>query len=186
MYGRRLGPAARRTRAAVVGVFLAILVLASGTLAQSPSPSPDPSATSAPTPVATPDPAVVAAAAAKLADMAPTLDTDRLLLVELRKELPADRAEAEAYLANVEQLALSADPERLGVIVSRVRAATPVYLDWRGQQYASQAAAQAAYLQTGAGAFDATWKTLRDAILLTVANRIDTVLDVVDSMQGGQ
>ena len=102
------------------------------------------------------------------------------------RSCPGSRAEAEAYLANVEQLALTADPVRLGVIVSRVRAAAPVYLDWRDQQFASQAEAQSAYLKSGAAAFDATWSTLQEDILLTVANRIDTVLDVVDEMQGGR
>ena len=112
--------------------------------------------------------------------------SDRSLLIELRKKLPADRAEAEEYLANIERLALAADPVRLGVIVSRVRAAAPTFLDWRSQQFASQAEAQTAYVQSGAAAFDATWTNLRDAILLVVANRIDTIIDVVDEMQGGR
>ena len=184
----------RFARTGVVGLLLAALLVTTGipgAVAQSPAPagqSPGPAAQS-PGPATSPaplDPARIAAAAARLRDMAGPLDVDRLLLIELRKKLPQDRAEAEAYLANIEQLALAADPERLGVIVSRVRAAAPAYLDWHDQQFASQAEAQAAYLQSGAAAFDATWSNLREDILLTVANRIDTIIDVVNQMQGGQ
>ena len=177
----------RFARTGVVGLLLAALLVTTGipgAVAQSSAPagqSPGPATSPAPL-----DPARIAAAAARLRDMAGPLDVDRLLLIELRKKLPQDRAEAEAYLANIEQLALAADPERLGVIVSRVRAAAPAYLDWHDQQFASQAEAQAAYLQSGAAAFDATWSNLREDILLTVANRIDTIIDVVSQMQGGQ
>ncbi len=124
--------------------------------------------------------------AAELAALTGSLEADRLLLVELRKDLPSTRSEAESYLARVEELALTSDPARLGVIVSRLRAAAPVFLDWRDKQFASQQEANTAFLESGAAAFDATWSSLHDAVLLTVANRIDTIIDLVDALQGGR
>jgi hypothetical protein len=35
-------------------------------------------------------------------------------------------------------------------------------------------------VQSGAGGFDLAWKQFRNAILLTVANRLDSVLSIVD------
>jgi hypothetical protein len=171
----------RHRRRAVAGSLLTLLVL---TAAGGPVAAQDPTAPTAPaTPVA---PVALPGAAGRLVDLVGSLESDRLLLVELRKDLPAARQEAEAYLARVEDLALTSDPERLGVIVSRVRAAAPVYLDWRDQPYQTQAEASAAYIQTGAAAFDTTWKALQDAILLTVANRLDTIIGLVDDIQGGR
>jgi hypothetical protein len=109
--------------------------------------------------------------AGRLVTLLPFIETDRLLLAELRKDIPDDRTEAEAYIAHVEDLALGSDPVRLGVIVSRVRAAAPAWLDWREQQYATSQEAATAYVQTGAAAFDASWGKLHDAALLTVIDR---------------
>jgi hypothetical protein len=182
--GRR-ALASGRASLVVLGVLIASLGVPGGAVCQSPSPGASLASPGA-APAASLDAAAIAAAATRLGAMAGTLEAERLLLAELRKQLPQDRAEAEAYLANVEQLALTADPARLGVVVSRVREAAPAYLDWRDQQFATPAEAQVAFIEGGAAAFDATWTTLQDAILLTVANQIDTILDVVDAMQGGQ
>ncbi len=163
-----------------------------GAAAASPSPMPDtrapataatPAATSA-TIAPTPDAGRIAAAAAGLSDLIDPLVAGRLLLIELRKDLPSTRGEAERYLARVEDLALATDPARLGVMVSRLREAVPVFLDWRDQRFSSQAEASTAYLESGAAAFDATWSTLQDAILLSIADRIDTIVGLVDEMQG--
>ncbi len=182
---RRRSAVTGHARSVVLGVLAACLAL-SGPAAGQSSSAGAALASPAVAPSSTIDPAAVAAAAARLGKMAATLESDRLLLAELRKQLPQARAEAEAYLARVEQLALAADPARLGVVVSRVRQAAPAYLDWRDQRFATSTEAQDAYLQSGAAAFDATWSALQDAILLSVANQIDTILDVVGAMQGGQ
>jgi hypothetical protein len=175
----------RHSRRSMVELLLTMLVAIAATggavRAQ------DPSAPAAPATTAVPAaPVALPGAAGRLVDLIGSMEADRLLLVELRKDLPSTRQEAEQYLARVEDLALTSDPERLGVIVSRVRAAAPDFLDWRDQPYQTQAEASAAYIQTGAAAFDTTWNTLQDAILLTVANRLDTIIGLVDDIQGGR
>jgi hypothetical protein len=114
------------------------------------------------------------------------LAADRALLVELRKDVPTTRDEATVFVDHVAQLALAADPATLGVIVSRVREAAPAWLDWRDGQYATPQEAAEAYARTGAAAFDASWESLRDAVLLTVANRLDTIIDLADRIEDGE
>lgn len=120
------------------------------------------------------------AGAALFHDLYDPMEADRLLLAELRKDIPRDRPEAEAYLGRVQRLALVADPARLGTVGTRVMDAAPAYLDWRGQQYASQQEASQAYLQSGAAGFDTSWTSFKNAILLTVGDHLDTVLTLVE------
>lgn len=120
------------------------------------------------------------AAVAAFGTLYDPMEADRLLLTELRKQLPATRLEAEAYLNRMQRLALISDPARLGPVAGRVQEVAPVYLDWRDQQFATPQEANAAYLESGASGFDTNWTLFRNAILLTVANRLDTVLSVMD------
>jgi hypothetical protein len=190
----------RLRRAGGLGVLVAALLLPVVPVsAQSPSPeaafSPLPVASAGAQPSGQPG-AVASAAplggldpgspAGRLVAMRDKMESDRLLLAELRKDVPTDRAEAEAYLSQVEDLALSSDPARLGTIVSRVRDAAPAWLDWRAQQYASTQEAAAAYVSSGAAAFDASWGNLHDAILLTVVDRLSTIISLTGQLEGGQ
>jgi len=111
------------------------------------------------------------------------MEADRQLLVELRKPLPEDRDTAEAYLARIQQLAVVSDPARLGQPASRVLETAPVYLDWRDATYGSPAERDAAFLTTGAAAFGTDFDELQNAILLTVANRLDTLLTLHDRIR---
>ncbi|MEZ4596644.1 MAG: hypothetical protein R3C32_07245 [Chloroflexota bacterium] len=119
------------------------------------------------------------------AAMRDVLATDRALLVELRKDIPATREEAIEHIARVTSLALASDPAGLGVIVSRVREAAPAWLDWRDGQYPTSQDASDAYARTGAAAFDVSWANLHDAALLTVVNRLDTIIDLADRIEDG-
>jgi hypothetical protein len=189
----------RLRRAGGLGVLVAALLLPVVPVsAQSPSPgdgtSPLPGASagaepSGPPAVASPAPLGGLdpdSPAGRLVAMRDKMESDRLLLAELRKDVPIDRAEAEAYLSHVEDLALSSDPARLGTIVSRVRDAAPAWLDWRAQQYANTQEAATAYVSSGAAAFDASWGTLHDAILLTVVDRLSTIISLTGQLEGGQ
>ena len=89
-------------------------------------------------------------------DVYEPMEADRQLLFELRKDLPETRPEAEAQLERMRSLALAADPARLGQLVDRVGEAAPDFLDWRFGDYASDAEAAQAYLDSGASAFDTT------------------------------
>lgn len=116
----------------------------------------------------------------RLLALAPSMEADRLLLTELRKETPEDRAEAEAWIARLRDLALTADPAGLGLPATRLAEAAPDYLDWREATFGSPAEASDALDTGGAANFETRLGEFRDAVLLTVANRIDGILNVLD------
>jgi len=147
-----------------------------------------PSASASVTPARTPaGPAIdPRSATGQLLGLRDALNADRQLLAALRKDVPTTSEEGEAFVGSVTDLALAADPVGLGVIVSRVREAAPAWLEWRSRQYATNQEATDAYVQTGAAAFDASWKNLHDAVLLTVINRLDTIIDLADRIEDGR
>jgi hypothetical protein len=164
--------------------------------AQSVSPAPLPSA-------ATGDPALedqLAAANARIAqlesqneriddllgafdDMYDGMEAERQLLIELRKPIPEERKTAEAYIRRLQALAIVSDPTRLGQPASRLQETAPTYLDWRDGTYASQAERGDAYLISGAAGFDRDFDDLEQAVLLTVANRLDALLNLRDRIR---
>jgi hypothetical protein len=116
-------------------------------------------------------------------DLYDPIEADRQLLVELRKGLPETRGEAEAQLDRIQRLALSSNPARLGQLVNRVSEAAPAYLDWRFTQFGSTQEASQSYINSGANAFDSNMEDLRSAVLLSVANRLDGLLTVIDRIR---
>jgi hypothetical protein len=108
------------------------------------------------------------------------IEADRQLLVEFRKELPETRGEAEAYLDRIRSLALVADPSRLAPLATRVMQAAPIYLDWRHAGHASPELRARAFADTGAHGFPTALNNLRNAVLLSVSNRIDGFLNLID------
>lgn len=108
------------------------------------------------------------------------MEADRQLLVELRKPLPEERAVAEAYLGRIQQLAVTSDPARLGQPAARILETAPVYLDWRDREFTSTGERDAAFLSSGAAGFGTDFDELKNAILLTVANRLDALLTLRD------
>jgi ABC-type transporter Mla subunit MlaD len=111
------------------------------------------------------------------------LEADRQLLFELRKQMPETRPEAEAQLARIRSLALAADPQRLGQLVDRVDETAPAFLDWRFGQFESSADFSTAYVESGANAFDASFDELRSEALMSVANRLDGLLTILDRIR---
>ena len=111
------------------------------------------------------------------------MEADRQLLFELRKVLPETRPEAEAQLERMRSLALAADPAHLGQLVDRLGEAAPDFLDWRFNDHASDAEAAQAYIDSGASAFDTTMSEFRNEVLLSVANRLDGILTVIDRVR---
>jgi hypothetical protein len=118
-----------------------------------------------------------------LDDMYAPLEADRQLLFELRKGLPETRPEAEAQLERLRTLALSADPARLGQLVDRVEETAPAFLDWRFATFPSDTEAAQAYIESGAGAFDSSMGEFRNEVLMSVANRLDGLLTVIDRVR---
>jgi hypothetical protein len=116
-------------------------------------------------------------------DLKVPIEADRQLLFELRKGLPETRPEAEAQLARIRRLALSSNPARLGQLVDRVDDAAPAFLEWRFTQFTSSQAATEAYINSGANAYDSSMDEFRDEVLMSVANRLDGLLTVLDRVR---
>lgn len=125
----------------------------------------------------------LAASIGRFDDLYDPIEADRQLLFELRKELPETRNEAEAQLARIRSLALSSDPQGLGRLVDRVDETAPAFLDWRFGEFATSAEFSAAYVETGANAFDSSFEELRSEALRTVANRLDGLLTILDRVR---
>jgi ABC-type transporter Mla subunit MlaD len=119
----------------------------------------------------------------RFGDLYDPIESDRRLLFELRKQMPETRDEAEARLARIRDLALTSDPQRLGQLVDRVDEAAPAFLDWRFGEFESTADFTEAYVESGANAFDATFDELESEALLTVANRLDSLLTILDRVR---
>ena len=111
------------------------------------------------------------------------IEADRQLLFELRKGLPETRPEAEAQLERIRRLALSSNPAQLGQLVDRVEDAAPAFLEWRFTQFGSTQEATEAYVSTGANAFDSSMNEFRSEVLMSVANRLDGLLTVLDRLR---
>jgi hypothetical protein len=108
------------------------------------------------------------------------LEADRLLLTELRKEVPTARAEAERYLERLRRLALIADPMRLAPLIRRMMDAAPEFLDWRDGDFANPEARSRAFAESGAHGFPTAFTTFRNAVLLSVSNRIEGLLVLIE------
>jgi len=110
------------------------------------------------------------------------LEADRQLLYELRKGTPETRPEAEAQLDRLRSLAVAADPSELTPLIERVQKAAPAFLDWRDTQFTDAQSATQAYIDSGAGAYETSMTEFRNEVLLSVANRLDALLTVLDRM----
>ncbi len=111
------------------------------------------------------------------------MEAQRQLLLELRKDLPEARDDAQAYLDKIQRLANKADPSRLGQFASRMLETAPTFLSWRDEDFASPAERDAAFLTSGASGFTTDFTELKDAVLLSVANRLDAILSLRDRIR---
>ena len=116
-------------------------------------------------------------------DVYDALEADRQLLFELRKGLPETRPEAEAQLERMRSLALLSNPTRLGQIIDRVAETAPAFFEWRFTEFTSSDEATQAYIDTGANAFDSSMTEFRNEVLMSVANRLDGLLTVIDRLR---
>jgi TolA-binding protein len=107
-------------------------------------------------------------------------EADRLLLTELRKELPDTRAEAELHLRRLQRLASISDPARLAPLASRMLSTGATYLEWRHDAFESPAERSRAFAETGAHGFPTAFTNFRNAVLLTVSNRLEGLLILIE------
>jgi len=104
------------------------------------------------------------------------MEADRLLLAEVRKDLPDKRSDADLYLKRLKELAGTSDPARLVPRVNRLLEQESVYYDWMEKNAGNQNQGQAAdneYVVGGARGFVVAFQEFQNALFLTVINRLD-------------
>ena len=102
------------------------------------------------------------------------LEADRLLLVELRREDPETREDAEHYWATIKRIAVKSDPA-LSPKADEVTRDLPAYYDWIEREFVSTREAQISYLLTGAAAYGESVDGFWSAFLMVVIDRIDAL-----------
>ena len=122
---------------------------------------------------------------ATLEEMSDSLDRHRLLLLELRRDTPADRHDSLAYWSNLHSVAVDANPA-LSSEAEKVLVRIDNYYTWKDggpnpsdsiDEYLDW---QEAYAQSGAEAYEEATLAFNQQALLSVVNRIDTVLALLD------
>ena len=107
------------------------------------------------------------------------VEADRLLLSEIRKEVPSARGEAEVFLARLKDLASRSDPVRLVPLVNRVLSNSAIYYDWLDGEFGDEEERIIEYYVGGARGFHFALETLKSAILLTAINRLDIAARII-------
>ena len=107
-------------------------------------------------------------------ELAQRLEGDRLLLAEMRKDLPGGMTDARRFWATVKNLAVNSDPS-LGPKVDKVTSALPAYYAWFEAEFASEQESDLTYALTGAINYEMSVDELWNAVLLVVIDRIDTL-----------
>jgi hypothetical protein len=116
------------------------------------------------------------------ADLAVRLDSDRLLLSEIRKPVPEDRDEAVLYLARLKVLAATSDPTRLVPLANRVLDQAPIYYDWLSRDFASQDEQILEYYVGGARGFSFALDNFRTAAMFSIMSRLDVASRVISEL----
>ncbi len=118
-----------------------------------------------------------------IGELAGLLDSDRLLLSEIRKAVPENRVEAESYLRRLKMLAGTSDPARLVPLVDRVLDQAPIYFDWLDREFESQDEQITEYYVGGARGFSFALENFRTAVMFTIMNRLDLASRVISELR---
>ncbi len=103
------------------------------------------------------------------------VESDRRLLAELRKQVPHDRLEAELYLKRIRELAAISDPIRLVPMANNVIRQAPALFEWLETEYDDDDERARDYYIGGSWAFHRRFEAFKNAVMLTVINRLDTL-----------
>ena len=106
------------------------------------------------------------------------MDSDRLLLVELRKSMPDNLDDAVMYWNTVKEQAVKSDPT-LGPKVDRVIRLLPTYFDWIDGTYTDTCDSVLAFFDSGAVEFGTMSGDLQNDIFLVMINRMDSAINLV-------
>ena len=107
------------------------------------------------------------------------LEPHRLLLVELRKDMPDTRKTAIEYWKRVKSMAAKADPS-LGPKADRVIRLLPTYFDWAEGEYVDTYESVATYVDSGANDFGTIIGDFEKDVFLSIINRIDALISQVE------
>lgn len=102
-----------------------------------------------------------------------SLESDRLLLVEIRKQVPEDRMEVEIYLERLKYLSSRSDPVRLVPLVNRVLENSTTYFDWLETEFESPEEELTEYYIGGARSFHFALEEFQSAVMFTIINRLE-------------
>ena len=108
------------------------------------------------------------------------LGTDRLLLVELRKDIPENRQAATEYYENIKKLAVQSDPS-LGPKADRILRLLPTYFNYldSASEATSCEGVFSAYATSGVADYFTVESDFQKDTLLVLINRIDTLVTTV-------
>lgn len=121
-----------------------------------------------------------------LDDFALRLEADRRLLAEIRKNVPEEKVEAETYLSRFKELAAQSDPVRLVPLANRVLSQAPIYLEWLDREFESEEERVTEYYMGGASGFHFALDNFKNAVLLTVINRLDIAARLIRELNPDQ
>ncbi len=107
------------------------------------------------------------------------LETDRLLLSEIRKDVPEAREEAELYLERLKELAEKSDPARLAPLFDRVLDQAPIYFKWLDTEYKTPDEQVTEYYVGGARGFAFAMEKFKSAVFFVIMNRLDIASRVI-------
>ena len=108
------------------------------------------------------------------------MNSDRLLLVELRKSMPDNLEDAEKYWKGVKEQAVQSDPS-LGTKVDRVIRLLPTYFDWIDGTYTDTCDSVLAFFNSGAVEFGTMSGDLQNDIFLVLINRMDSAITLIEN-----
>jgi hypothetical protein len=112
-----------------------------------------------------------------------SLESDRLLLVEIRKQVPENRLEAEIYLNRLKMLSSESDPVRLVPLIKRVLDNAPIYFDWLDTEFESPEEEVAEYYIGGARGFHFALEEFRSAVMFAIVNRLEIAARVIRDLE---
>lgn len=120
-----------------------------------------------------------------LATFLDAMEADRLLLSEVRKDLPEQRSDADVYLERLKELAGRSDPARLVPRVNRLIEQAPIYYAWLEKNIPDQTASNSEFVVGGARGFIVAFQEFQNTLLLTVINRLEIAAHALQEAAGG-
>ena len=114
--------------------------------------------------------------------LAEKLEADRLLLSEIRKDVPEAREEAVLYLERLKKLAAESDPVRLAPLFNRVLDNAPIYFQWLETEYDNPDEQVTEYYVGGARGFAFAMENFKSAVFFVIMNRLDIASRVISEL----